>query len=142
MYWNHLVATAMLAASVVTGVNDVSGDSTAAPTTEGQIPTNLTLTISEGEGYSAHQNSPSTRTAVLTCDPAGGNHPDPALACTDLKAVGDRFEAIDDQALCTMIYQPYTATATGTIDGTPVAHEKTYSNKCILEAATGSIFAF
>ncbi|APU17247.1 MULTISPECIES: SSI family serine proteinase inhibitor [Actinoalloteichus] len=142
MSWHHLVASAMFAAaSVLTGATDPSGGAPAADTTDAQIPTTLTLTISQ-DPLAADQDATGRRSAVLTCDPDGGNHPDPATACSDLKLVGDRFEGIANQEICTMIYQPHTVTATGTVEGKPVAIERTYSNKCVLAAETGEIFAF
>ncbi|ASO22422.1 hypothetical protein FHR81_004221 [Actinoalloteichus hoggarensis] len=141
MSWHHLVTSAMFAASVLTGATDLSGGEPAAVATEAQTPTTLTLTISQ-DPLLADQDTDGHRSAVLTCDPDGGDHPDPARACSDLKLVGDRFEGIANQEICTMIYQPHTVTATGTVEGRPVAIERTYSNKCVLAAETGEIFAF
>ena len=58
---------------------------------------------------------------TLVCDPAGGDHPDPAAACRHLAAATEPFAPIPADALCTQQYGgPQTATVRGTYRGEPV----------------------
>lgn len=67
----------------------------------------------EGEGAAV--------TATLTCDPAGGDLPDPAAACAALEAEADALEPVPPDTACTLLYGgPEQARITGTIDGEPV----------------------
>lgn len=71
-----------------------------------------------------------TRT-TLTCDPPGGDHPDPAAACADLAREPDPFAPLPADAICTQIYGgPETATVTGTYAGRPVALELARTDGC------------
>ncbi|WP_240675195.1 SSI family serine proteinase inhibitor [Cellulomonas endophytica] len=62
------------------------------------------------------------RTWTLTCDPAGGDHPDPAGACAALAAAGaGALEPPPRGAVCTQQYDgPQRATVTGTVGGRAV----------------------
>jgi hypothetical protein len=42
--------------------------------------------------------------ATLTCDPAGGSHPDPAAACAALLEHEDALEPVARDVACTEIY--------------------------------------
>ena len=55
------------------------------------------------------------RTWTLTCEPTGGNHPDPAGACRDLKAAKQPFAPVPRDAICTEIYG---GSAVATLKGT------------------------
>ncbi len=58
---------------------------------------------------------------TLTCDPPGGDHPDPAAACRDLAAQDDPFAPVPADAFCTEQYGgPQTATVRGSYQGQPV----------------------
>ena len=58
---------------------------------------------------------------TLTCDPAGGDHPDPEAACRALAATAEPFAPVPDDALCTQQYGgPQTATVRGTYRGEAV----------------------
>ena len=59
---------------------------------------------------------------TLTCDPAGGNHPQPAQACAALaKAGGSIFKPVPKGQVCSMLYGgPQTATVIGTYGGKEV----------------------
>ncbi|WP_024286723.1 SSI family serine proteinase inhibitor [Cellulomonas sp. KRMCY2] len=88
--------------------------------------TSLTITLDEtGLG--------TTRTFMLTCDPPGGDHPDPDAACAALAAAGgaDAFVAPPRDEMCTEIYGgPQVATVEGTVDGTRVRARFSRTNGC------------
>ena len=88
--------------------------------------TNLTITLDE-------TGSRTTRTFVLTCDPPGGDHPDPEAACAALAAAGgtDAFAAPPRDEMCTEIYGgPQVATVDGIVDGTQVRARFSRTNGC------------
>lgn len=71
------------------------------------------------------------RTYTLTCDPAGGDHPDPAAACRMLERMDEPFEPVPQGAMCTEIYGgPQTAKVTGTFRGEPVRAEFSRTDGC------------
>jgi len=82
--------------------------------------------------------------ATLRCSPPRGSHPLAAAACQAVDAVDGRLERLrpTDGVLCTMEYQPATASAAGTWRGRPVRYRKTFSNACVLGGATGAVFRF
>ena len=58
----------------------------------------------------------------LTCDPAGGTHPDPAAACAALGRLPDPFATTPPDRACTEIYGgPEVAEVTGTYRDRPAA---------------------
>lgn len=102
---------------------------TPAPTTSAPPSTplaaDLTVVLDEsGEGQ--------TKTWTLTCEPAGGDHPDVDAACAALAAAGlDAFDPTPKDVACTEIYGgPQTATVEGTVDGTSVRASFSRSNGC------------
>jgi hypothetical protein len=98
--------------------------------------TKLHLTIAAEIGISA--------TATLTCGPAGGSHPNAGAACAELARVSgdlDRLPGKPEQ-LCTMQYQPVRAAARGHWRGKVVAWQRVFANRCLMQAATGSVFRF
>src|SRR5487761_1093526 len=67
----------------------------------------------------------------LTCDPPGGTHPDPALACQALSSTPDPFAPVPAGVMCSMIYYgPQTATITGYWQGQPVSAQFSRVNGC------------
>jgi Subtilisin inhibitor-like len=76
--------------------------------------TDLTIVINDGSG--------STKTWRLTCNPAGGTHPDPQAACQALEANGAAaLPPVPKDKACTQIYGgPQTATISGTWKGQSV----------------------
>jgi hypothetical protein len=62
------------------------------------------------------------RSYVLTCDPPGGDHPDPATACATLDELGaEAFAPVPPDVMCTQIYGgPEEARVQGTVRGQPV----------------------
>ncbi|GAA2667623.1 MULTISPECIES: SSI family serine proteinase inhibitor [Actinoplanes] len=83
-------------------------------------------------------------TAVkLTCDPAGGAHPQPVQACAALTRTGAnpaRLKPAD--RYCFLLYKPITARLSGTWRGRTVKWTHTYGNSCEMNRATGVLFAF
>jgi hypothetical protein len=74
-------------------------------------------------------------TMTLTCDPAGGDHPQPEQACEALAAAGpDVLEPVPADQACTMIYGgPQTASITGTVDGADVDATFDRQNGCEID---------
>jgi Subtilisin inhibitor-like len=88
------------------------------------VPDNLLITARE---------SPSSPELAwsLTCNPDGGTHPDPALACQTLSTVQDPFATVPAGVVCSMIYYgPQTATVTGYWQGLPVSAQFSRVNGC------------
>jgi Subtilisin inhibitor-like len=88
--------------------------------------TRLTVALDEtGEGRA--------RTFDLTCEPPGGNHPNPAAACEALRAAGGAgaFQSPRKDVACTEVYGgPETATVTGTVDGATVTMTFSRTDGC------------
>lgn len=58
---------------------------------------------------------------TLTCEPAGGSHPDAEQACADLAAQGLPLAPLPTDAFCSQVFGgPQTATVRGTYRGEPV----------------------
>jgi hypothetical protein len=71
------------------------------------------------------------QTWTLTCDPAGGSHPDPAAACAALAKATDPFRPTPSDRACTMIYGgAQTATIVGTYRGLSVNAGYSRTNGC------------
>lgn len=68
----------------------------------------------------------------LTCDPPGGDHPDPDAACRVLAEAGDRaLPPVPKDRVCTQVYGgPETATVSGTWRGRPVLSSFTRTDGC------------
>lgn len=84
----------------------------------------LTITVDDGAG--------SLTTWQLTCDPAGGDHPDPTAACEALDRYGKRvLPPVEPGRVCTQVYGgPQQATVSGTWRGTPVKSRFSLINGC------------
>lgn len=80
--------------------------------------------------YSPDRGAPVQR-QTLTCDPAGGDHPDPERACADLAAAQEPFASLPSDTVCTQVFGgPQTATVTGTYRGEQVRLELSRSDGC------------
>lgn len=91
----------------------------------GDAATELTVEVNideDAEDMPADEDEPQTGEWTLTCEPEGGDHPDPEAACADLAEVEvATFEPVDEDQMCTHIYGgPHVASVTGTVDGTEV----------------------
>jgi Subtilisin inhibitor-like len=86
--------------------------------------TDLTIVVRDGTGK--------TSTWRLTCDPPGGSHPDPTVACRVLQANGAAaLPPVPEDKVCTQIYGgPETATITGTWQGTQVLSQFARNDGC------------
>ena len=86
--------------------------------------TDLTIAVSDGHGK--------TTTWHLTCEPAGGDHPNPVAACDALVAAGARWlPEVSKDVACTEIYGgPETARVTGTWRGGPVSVTLSRTDGC------------
>jgi hypothetical protein len=93
----------------------------------------LTITITP------HGQEP--RTYQLTCDPDGGDHPDPARACARLGAVEGRIgELRPGRRPCGWTYRPYKVDVRGSWQGRNVSFNGTYPNPCLAKSAGGGLF--
>jgi hypothetical protein len=117
-----LVALVALASLTACG-SDASSDG-AAPggTDQADTRTSLTIDVTAGEGADP-------RTYRLTCDPAGGDHPQPQQACDAIAAAGAAvFEPVSSDSTCTTVFGgPQQGTITGTYEGKDV--DATFSRK-------------
>jgi hypothetical protein len=59
---------------------------------------------------------------TLTCDPAGGNLPDPATACGKLQADPDRYVGPATDAVCIGPVIRWSVSISGHLDGRKVSH--------------------
>lgn len=81
--------------------------------------------------------------ATLRCDPDSGSHPHPQQACAALATVDGHIERLQPlHVVCSLIFDPVTAVATGHWNGRPVSFVHTYGNRCELGRATGPVFTF
>ncbi|MFD0517241.1 SSI family serine proteinase inhibitor [Paractinoplanes durhamensis] len=79
----------------------------------------------------------------LECDPAGGGHPHPDLACAELALVDGQVDRIEPaRNACFLIYAPVTAEITGDWRGVPVTWSHKFGNMCEMRRATGALFDF
>ncbi|WP_214409405.1 SSI family serine proteinase inhibitor [Sphaerisporangium fuscum] len=99
----------------------------------------LLLTIARGDS-----STPAHRATYLQCAPAGGSHPKSGDACRQLERVAanlnDMNVSPDDK--CAKEYDPVTVYGTGLWDGSRLAYERTFRNRCELHASTGAVFDF
>lgn len=102
------------------------GKSEPSSTASGDVPkTSLTITLVSDEGVDP-------KVTTLTCDPAGGDNPQPAQACAALKKAGAKvFKPVPKSQVCSMLYGgPQTATVKGTYDGSKVDATFKRTNGC------------
>ncbi|HEX8509991.1 MAG TPA: SSI family serine proteinase inhibitor [Propionibacteriaceae bacterium] len=84
----------------------------------------LTIVATDAAGASV--------TWTLTCDPAGGTHPDPVRACQALATSGTQaLPAVPKDRMCTQVVSgSETATVTGTREGQAVRSQFSRINGC------------
>ena len=127
------VAAATLTVMVACGGQDdvatvEPGASSSVAPSDTRGVTELSITTSSGaEGAVADQ-----QTHLLTCEPVGGDHPDPEAACAVLDEVGTEvFAAPPKDQMCTEQYGgPQTASVTGVVAGEPVQATFDRTNGC------------
>jgi hypothetical protein len=93
-------------------------------TGDAPVADQLVITVDDGAGGAP-------RTWTLTCDPPGGDHPDPAAACAALAAARAPFAPVPPDMACTQIYGgPETARIEGTWRGEPVTADYRRTDGC------------
>lgn len=129
-YRRSLTAAAGAAAfaAVVLGGCGAEDSADAPPASVSPAPrTELTVEVRAEPGASAV-------VWTLTCDPAGGAHPDPQAACRALAAADKPFEPVPAGAVCTQIHGgDQTARVTGTWRGARVDARFTRLNGCEID---------
>ncbi len=125
-----LLTTATLLAVTACGAEKAeNGDSTVATAATSPPPrvTELTITL---------RRSPASepKSWTLTCDPAGGSHPEPKKACAQLaRNAGEAFLPVPSDAVCTEIYGgPEQGSIKGLWHGTPVNSSYQRKDGCSL----------
>jgi hypothetical protein len=118
------VRKTFLAAALLLAVSGCNNGSDDQPGTS----TDLTITVIADEGAEPV-------VMHLVCDPAGGDHPQPAEACAKIKAAGlDVFQPVPKDQACTMIFGgPQTATISGSYKGAHVEASFNRSNGCEID---------
>ncbi|MGK5630722.1 subtilase-type protease inhibitor [Streptomyces sp. URMC 123] len=122
----------------------VAGTAKAAPaeSTTLYAPSALVLTVGHGDNP---DYAPVERAATLRCSPApAGDHPNPRAACAELRHVNGDLGTLVDTApgrICTKIWDPVVTTMSGVWEGRRVSFTHTFPNSCVMEGATGHIFA-
>jgi len=118
---------ALLAVAAGCGADAGSGDAGAEEPPAQAGGTQLEITVwPEGEGQGASQSY------TLSCDPPGGDHPDPEAACAALAELGaEAFAPVPADVACTQQYGgPQQAIVRGTVDGEPVDARLAYTDGC------------
>jgi hypothetical protein len=128
-----LSATVLLFGLVSCRTAAPSGSPSTVPPTPTPTPTttplgpsaDLTIVVNLGQG-----GTPTSWR--LTCDPAGGSHPDPVGACQALEVNGAAaLPPVPKDEACTMIYGgPERATVIGTLNEEKVRSTFTRTNGC------------
>jgi hypothetical protein len=123
-----LASTALLACGTDEAPPATTGPEPTATTTGSPAATSLTITVEPGA-------SAATQTYTLTCDPSGGEHPDPDNACAALEDAGaaevNPLDPVAPELACTEIYGgEQTAVVEGTVAGEPIRAEFSRINGC------------
>jgi hypothetical protein len=122
------------------GVNASATERRSADSPSVDANSELFLTVSASEPA----KTMSDVVVTLRCDPNGGRHPYATKACTRLREVDGDFAKLDRNTaiVCPAFRGLVTVTAQGTWQGRLEIWQRTYSNKCELNASTYPIFAF
>ncbi|WP_238580818.1 SSI family serine proteinase inhibitor [Streptomonospora alba] len=119
-----------------------SASGTAGPPPETELTIRITTEPGAGPSGEAEPSpvpSPSPSepaTWQLTCEPAGGDHPSPEAACSDLAEAGgaEAFEEVPESSPCTFIYGgPQVARVEGHVGDTSIDTEITKADGCELQ---------
>lgn len=133
----RLISRTLLAATALAGTA-LTPAASAAPAPPPQV---TFMNLSVQPDTSARDS----RTTVLTCDPAGGTHPNAGAACSTLSSAHGDFAALPtahSNTVCPQIYKPVTFTAQGTWHDRPVQFHKKFANACVASSQTGQVFQF
>ncbi|WP_425244931.1 SSI family serine proteinase inhibitor [Streptomyces sp. NEAU-NA10] len=133
----HFPTHSLLAALPATAALVLTAVTPAQASAAGDTGNWLRLTVTEGGSHTDE-----TRATLLLCDPPQG-HPRAAEACAQLAAADGDLRAVPTRkdAVCMLVYAPVTAHASGQWNGRPVEYEKTFANRCAMDAETGAVFA-
>ena len=83
----------------------------------------LTIVVDDGAG--------STSTWTLTCEPAGGDHPDAEQACAAIEGHRSALNPVPKDRMCAQVYGgPEKATITGTWRGEQIFAALARTNSC------------
>ncbi|MFC5678096.1 SSI family serine proteinase inhibitor [Aeromicrobium endophyticum] len=123
-----VVALVALAALSACGSESSDGGTASGDGPTSAVKTSLTIDVTPGEGADP-------KTYTLTCDPAGGDHPQPEQACDAIAAAGASvFEPVSSDTTCTMVFGgPQKATITGTYQGKDVDASFSRENGCEID---------
>ena len=105
----------------------------AAPTTEATASTTTTPSAASSSELVTTVTDESGSRAVwtLTCDPPGGDHPDPEAACQALDGRADALRPVPKDRACAEVYGgPEKASITGTWRGQQVRSTLARTNSC------------
>jgi len=117
-----MLKSAVVAAMALVALSSCGSDATSDGASDGATDdtassdgTALTIVVTPADGAK-------TSTYELTCDPAGGDHPQPQQACEAIAAAGAGvFDPPPSDQTCTQLYGgPQIATIKGTYDGKDV----------------------
>ncbi|GAA4436213.1 SSI family serine proteinase inhibitor [Actinokineospora soli] len=95
----------------------------------------LALTVTDRDG--------AVKIRTLRCGPDGGTHPSASAACAALSQVDGDFTQLNTQPglMCTLEYDPVSATARGTWNGKVVNYHETFPNRCAMWSHTSPVFS-
>jgi hypothetical protein len=98
-----------------------SASPSVSPSTSGT--SQLTIVVDDGAGE--------TTTWTLTCDPAGGTHPDPEEACAAVDGHRSALNPVPKGKMCAQVYGgPESATVTGTWRGEQILATLSRTDAC------------
>ncbi|MEU8245082.1 SSI family serine proteinase inhibitor [Nonomuraea sp. NPDC048916] len=130
---NKLLLTAAISIPALGGAGAASAFATVPATADHHARSILTITVTEENGWS--------RVYRLTCDPDGGNHPDPAAACDALRSVGGHLSRLRrPNPICTREYAPTKVSVKGSWRGRNLSFSGSYPNSCLARAAVGAVY--
>ncbi|WP_043614732.1 SSI family serine proteinase inhibitor [Nonomuraea candida] len=76
----------------------------------------------------------------LFCDPDGGLHPRPELACDAVRSVNGYIEDLNyDPGPCQLILAPVDVTVEGHWYGMPVSYLRQFPNECVMKRTLGPV---
>ena len=122
------VVVALAAIAALSACGSESSDGGGSGDAPASAKTSLTIVVTPDEGADP-------KTYKLTCDPAGGDHPQPQQACDAIATAGASvFEPVPSDTTCTTVFGgPQKATVTGIYEGKDVDASFSRENGCEIE---------
>ncbi|MGX7828771.1 SSI family serine proteinase inhibitor [Actinokineospora sp. 24-640] len=82
------------------------------------------------------------KAGTLRCGPDGGSHPNASAACEALTQVEGNLRLLNTEPnmVCTLEYDPVTATARGFWNGEMIDYREVFPNACAMKSYTGPVF--